>query len=61
MITISFKTSSPKAIAFARKLMASKREIQEEIRQDFKNPEFQKAIEELKKKNAEQKNECISL
>lgn len=55
MITISFKTSSLKAIAFARKLMESKRETQEEIRQDFKSPEFQKAIEELKRRNAEEK------
>ncbi len=57
MITISFKTSSPKAIAFAQKLMASKREIQAEMRRDFKNPEFQKVMEELRKKNAEQQNQ----
>ena len=55
MITISFKTSSPKAIAFAQKLMQSKRETQEEMRQNFKSPEFQKVIEELKKLNAEEK------
>ncbi len=55
MITISFKTSSLKAIAFARKLMESKRETQEEIRQDFKSSEFQKVIEELKRRNTEEK------
>ena len=55
MITISFKTISPKAIAFAQKLMQSKRETQEEMRQNFKSPEFQKVIEELKKLNAEEK------
>lgn len=55
MITIGFKTSSPKAITFARKLMESKRETQEEIRQDFKSSEFQKTIEELKRRNAEEK------
>lgn len=56
MITISFKTSSPKAIAFARKLMESKREMQKEMRESYKNnPEIRNAIEELKKRNAEQK------
>lgn len=52
MITISFKTSSPKAIAFARKLMESKRETQEEMRESYKNnPEIRNAIEQLRKKN----------
>lgn len=56
MITISFKTSSPKAIAFARKLMESKRETQEEMRESYKNnPEIRNAIKELKRRNAEQK------
>ena len=35
--------------------MESKRETQEEIRQDFKSPEFQKVKEELKRRNAEEK------
>lgn len=53
MITISFKTSSPKAIAFARKLMESKRATQKEMRESFKNdPEVRSAIEELRKRNA---------
>lgn len=56
MITISFKTSSPKAIAFARKLMESKRETQKEMRESYKNnPEIRNAIEVLKRRNAEQK------
>lgn len=52
MITISFKTSSPKAIAFARKLMESKRDTQKKMRESFKNSsEVKNAIEELKKRN----------
>ena len=52
MITISFKTSSPKAIALAQKLMQSKRETQEEMRESYKNnPEIRNAIEQLRKKN----------
>jgi hypothetical protein len=52
MITISFKTSSPKAIAFARKLMESKRETQKEMRESYKNnPEIRNAIERLRKQN----------
>ena len=52
MITISFKTSSPKAVAFAQKLMASKRETQKEMRESYKNnPEIRNAIQELRKRN----------
>ena len=56
MIIISFKTSTPKAIAFARKLIGSKRETQKEMRELYKNnPEIRNTIEELKRRNAEEK------
>ena len=56
MITITMETSSPRAIALAKRLLASKKEMQEEIRAHAKTPEFKKAIEELRKRNAERNN-----
>ncbi len=51
MITVSIETSSPKAIDFARKLMASKRQSQKEMQAFAKTSEFQDIITELEKKN----------
>ena len=56
MITITMETSSPKAIALAKRLLASKKELQKEIRAHAKTPEFKQAIEELRKRNAERNN-----
>jgi hypothetical protein len=39
-------------VAVAQRLLASKRELQQEIRDDMKRPEFRKAIHEVKKSNA---------
>ena len=33
------ETSSPRAVAWARKMMESKRQIQAEIREELKSPE----------------------
>lgn len=52
MITIKMTTSHPKAVELARRLMASKREAQNEIREFAKTPEFRQAMEDLRKKNA---------
>jgi hypothetical protein len=52
MITIKMTTSSPKAIELAKRLMASKRETQEEMRAFRKTPEYRQRLEELKKRNA---------
>ena len=51
MITITMETSSPKAIALAKRLLASKKETQREIRAYAKTPEYQKRLEELRKKD----------
>lgn len=39
-------------VAVARRMLASKRELQQEIRDDLKKPEIRAAIDELKKRNA---------
>lgn len=55
MITVSVKSkglSSPDAILLARKLLESKKELLEEIKQDGKNPDFIKRLDELRTKDA---------
>lgn len=47
------KTSSPKAIELAKKLLASKKETEEEMREYRKTPEYKAMIEDLKRKNKE--------
>ncbi len=39
-------------VIVAQKMLASKKELQKEIREDLKNPIIKKAIEELKNRNA---------
>jgi hypothetical protein len=55
MITIKMTTSSPKAIELAKRLLASKKETQAEMRAFAKTPEFRQRLEELKRRNAEDK------
>jgi hypothetical protein len=55
MVVISMKTSSPRAIAWARKMMESKRQIQAEIREGLKSPEIKAIFAELKRKRLEKK------
>ena len=55
MITVSVKSkglSSPDTILLARKLLESKKELLEEIKQDGKNPDFIKRLDELRIKDA---------
>ncbi|MDP1816094.1 MAG: hypothetical protein Q8K92_16715 [Leadbetterella sp.] len=55
MITVSVKSkglSSPEAISLAKKLLESKKELLEEIKQDGKNPEFIKRVNDLRFKDA---------
>jgi hypothetical protein len=53
MIVVSMKTSSPRAVAWAKKMMESKRQIQDEMREERKTPEAQAIIAELKRKMRE--------
>ena len=55
MIVIKMETSSPRAIAWAKKMMESKRQIQAEIQEEFKNPEVKAIFAELKRKRLEKK------
>ena len=40
-------------IAVARRMLASKQQLQQEIQEDVNKPEFRTAIDQLKKRNAE--------
>jgi hypothetical protein len=55
MITIKMTTSHPKAVELARRLMASKRETQAEMREYRKTAEYRAMIEDLRRRNAEEK------
>ena len=39
-------------VILAKKMLASKQELQKEIREDMQNPFIRRAIEELKQRNA---------
>ncbi len=41
-------------VAVARRMMESKQQLQQEMREDMKNPQIRAAIDELKKRNAKQ-------
>ena len=45
------RPSSKRAIAFARHLMASKKEMIEESRKNSKKPEFQETLKKLRELN----------
>ncbi len=55
MIVIKMETSSPRAVAWAKKMMESKRQIQAEIQEEFKTPEVKAIFAELKRKRLEKK------
>ena len=62
MITITVsrggKPSSERAIAFAKALLASKKETEKEMKKAYKNdPLIKKAIEELRRKSEQITNE----
>lgn len=54
MIVIKMETSSPRAVAWAKKMMESKRQIQAEMREEWKTPEVQAIVAELKRKMREE-------
>jgi hypothetical protein len=56
MITITMTTSSPKAIELAKKMLASKKETEKEMRAYRKTPEYKLRVEELMKKIDEKNN-----
>lgn len=50
------ETSSPKAIALAKRMMESKKQLQQEIKEDAKSPEFLKIINQLIAQNESRRN-----
>lgn len=46
-------------VAVARRMLASKRELQQEIQNDLQNPDIRAAIDELKKRNAERTKQGV--
>lgn len=48
-------------LAFSKRLMASKRQMQEEMKHSMEDPHFKAMIEELKKKNEERGTPIINL
>ncbi len=55
-ITISLETSSKQAISFAHKMMESKKQLQNEIKEDAKSSEFLRIINELIAQNETRRN-----
>jgi hypothetical protein len=53
MIVVSMKTSSPRAVAWAKRMMESKRQTQAEMREEWKTPEVQAIVAELRRKRLE--------
>jgi hypothetical protein len=53
MIVVSMKTSSPRAVGWAKRMMESKRQTQAEMREEFKTPEVQAIVAELRRKRLE--------
>lgn len=41
-----------RAVAWAKRLLASKRELEKEIEDDAKTPEYQEAVRKLREQNA---------
>lgn len=41
-----------RAVAWAKRLLASKRELEKEIEEDAKTPEYQEAVRKLREQNA---------
>ena len=41
-----------RAVAWAKRLLASKRELEKEAQEDVKTPEYQEAVRKLRERNA---------
>ena len=61
MIVIKMETSSPRAVAWAKKMMESKRQIQAEMREEFKTPEVQAIVAELRRKRLEKNGGLVNV
>lgn len=50
-----------RAIAWAKKLLESKRELEKEIEEDIKTPEYQEAIRKLRERNAQRGSKVVKV
>ena len=48
-----YQAIQQRMVVLAKRMLASKHELQKEIREDMRNPSIRKAIEELKQRNAD--------
>jgi hypothetical protein len=56
MLTITMRTSSSKAIELAKKMLASKKQTDDEMQEYRKTPAYKARVKELMQKNAEKAN-----
>ncbi|MBB3840537.1 hypothetical protein FHS57_004557 [Runella defluvii] len=50
-----------RAVAWAKRLLASKRELEKEAQEDVKTPEYQEAIRKLRERNAERGSKVVKV
>jgi hypothetical protein len=50
-----------RAIAWAKRLLESKRELEKEIEEDVKTPEYQEAIRKLRERNAQRGSKVVKV
>jgi hypothetical protein len=46
-------------VAVARRMLESKRQLQQEIKEDMKKPEIRAAVDELKRRNAKRASQTV--
>lgn len=50
-----------RAVAWAKRLLASKRELEKEAQEDVKTPEYQEAVRKLRERNAERGSKVVKV
>lgn len=50
-----------RAVAWAKRLLASKRELEKEAKEDVKTPEYQEAVRKLRERNAERGSKVVKV
>ena len=50
-----------RAVAWAKRMLASKRELEREIEEDVKTPEYQEAIKKLRERNAQRGSRVVKV
>lgn len=50
-----------RAVAWAKRMLASKRELEKEAQEDVKTPEYQEAVRKLRERNAERGSKVVKV